>query len=127
MKKGLIMVNRCVLCECASENHHHLFFECPYSHDLLMQVEAWLGLRRLPIHLISLFKWMQRKKHKRHWKNKWLRSTIVALIYHLWTERNKRLFSGNCRTSDHVFYILKEAICIRLDSIIPATFRNYVV
>ncbi|XP_074293262.1 uncharacterized protein LOC141620238 [Silene latifolia] len=75
--RGLLVINRCVLCKAANESHAHLFLLPQRSTDC-----------------ISELLWSLYRKRARHWKNGWFRSCLAAVCYHLWPERNRRLFQG---------------------------------
>ncbi|KAK9682886.1 hypothetical protein RND81_10G104100 [Saponaria officinalis] len=63
----------------------HLFFECPYSKEVLISIGSWLGL------LIPNSNWTDwrfvRTSSKMHLGC--LDATINACIYHIWHQRNK--------------------------------------
>ncbi|XP_074297931.1 uncharacterized protein LOC141628732 [Silene latifolia] len=91
--RGMHFVNRCALCENDNESLEHLFFLCSFSSAVWSTVEGWAMISYMPsLRLSQVLDW-----HTVHNSGvDAIRSrricTLVATIYHLWRERNARIF-----------------------------------
>ncbi|XP_074299449.1 uncharacterized protein LOC141630553 [Silene latifolia] len=56
-KRGLVIINRCSLCEAAMESADHLFFLCPFSAALWNLVFAWLKIGTITCSLSRIITW----------------------------------------------------------------------
>ncbi|XP_074315119.1 uncharacterized protein LOC141651299 [Silene latifolia] len=113
IRRGMVMVNRCVLCLADMESIRHLFFTCPYSHDVMQRVLLWLGLTRRPLCLRQELLKLSRYKGK-GWRKKWARCCIAAAVYLIWQQRNWRLFDRGSRSVEHLVNQIKYFVSIRL-------------
>ncbi|XP_074306170.1 uncharacterized protein LOC141641407 [Silene latifolia] len=95
ISRGLILINRCVLCQVAVESHEHLFFSCTFSQDVWNALLQWMHLCSRSVSLWTELRWMAQTKGQRHWKNMWRKACLAAAIYYLWQERNQRIFTGH--------------------------------
>ncbi|XP_074266951.1 uncharacterized protein LOC141590246 [Silene latifolia] len=112
-KRGILMVNRCVLCLHASETCSHLFFDCPYSRDLMQGVLLLQGINRRVTSLKHELYKLALNRNK-NWRSKVARCSIAAAIYHLWQERNLRIFKGVSRDVDRLLNRVKYVVCVRM-------------
>ncbi|XP_074298357.1 uncharacterized protein LOC141629219 [Silene latifolia] len=94
MHRGVHLVNRCVLCKAANEDHSHLFFKCSYSSHIWQQLLEWMGMRGRSMNLKSELHWLVGRRHRKHWKALKISSCLNALTYSLWEERNSRIFNN---------------------------------
>ncbi|XP_074278059.1 uncharacterized protein LOC141601664 [Silene latifolia] len=113
IRRGMVMVNGCVLCLADMESIRHLFFACPYSHDVMQRVLLWLGLTRRPLCLRQELLKLSRYKGK-GWRKKWARCCIAAAVYLIWQERNRRLFDRGSRSVEQLVNQIKYFVSIRL-------------
>ncbi|KAG7541208.1 Reverse transcriptase zinc-binding domain [Arabidopsis thaliana x Arabidopsis arenosa] len=94
---GLVVPSSCVLCSNGIETHHHLFFDCTYSATIWEAFAAkfWPSP---PSGLLSISDWiLQARSSPRTASSQSV--TIVKLIlqaacYHIWRERNARIFTN---------------------------------
>ncbi|XP_074289448.1 uncharacterized protein LOC141614600 [Silene latifolia] len=92
-QRGMVLVNRCVLCESAAETAAHLFFECPYSAEVWFQVSRWM---QVPIQasLSQTLRWYKLHNRGSALVKRQRRCLLLCAIYLLWKERNRRIFKG---------------------------------
>ncbi|XP_074299392.1 uncharacterized protein LOC141630479 [Silene latifolia] len=90
--RGLIIVNRCILCGNANESHTHLFFKCPYSQALWQGMLKWMKIPGRSNSYIAELKWCKDRRHRKHWKHAWYVCCLIGVIYGVWAEQNRRLF-----------------------------------
>ncbi|XP_074290908.1 uncharacterized protein LOC141617633 [Silene latifolia] len=82
----MYLVNRCVLCKAANEDHHHLFFQCSYSGHVWKQLLSWMGVTGRSVNLKKEIHWVASRRHRRHCKAHWASSCLNALTYSIWVE-----------------------------------------
>lgn len=86
-----------------SETHGHLFFSCPFAsivwHKLLVQN----GISRLGMSLPDEFMWIREHRSGSSLRHLLFKLSCVAAIYHLWKERNRRIFQSKSLDADHIF------------------------
>ncbi|XP_074277521.1 uncharacterized protein LOC141601149 [Silene latifolia] len=92
-KRGLVLVNRCALCESSLETISHLFFRCSYSAMVWQAIAFWLHI--LPeVRLSQLLHWYKTRNRGRSQLKRQRRCALMCALYLLWQERNKRIFKG---------------------------------
>ncbi|XP_074297053.1 uncharacterized protein LOC141627728 [Silene latifolia] len=112
--RGLIIVNRCILCGNANESHTHLFFKCPYSQALWQGMLKWMKIPGRSNSYIAELKWWKGRRHKKHWKHARYVCCLIGAIYGVWAERNRRLFSEHERLVEQALFSLKYTISASL-------------
>ncbi|XP_074307468.1 uncharacterized protein LOC141642529 [Silene latifolia] len=114
-KRGLVLVNRCSLCCADAESVRHLFFQCPFSRDLLQQVLVWQGVTRGVLSLKhELYKLALCRGTK--WRRKVACCALAATIYYIWQERNRRVFDGGHLGVGKLLAMIKYDVCVRMYS-----------
>ena len=93
----------CVLCrENEMETKDHLFFKCNYAAECMKLVIFLLGWECLATELNQMVRWIQR------WRETKCRKQIIvaglaALIYRIWQERNRRVWSSEQQRAEVIF------------------------
>ncbi|XP_009761451.1 uncharacterized protein LOC107808908 [Nicotiana tabacum] len=103
----------CVLCKQENEDIDHLLFECMYDKQVWSNLLAWQNIRR------EVWNW----KHEVQWaienatgktaQQEVYRMTLAGGVYHLWKERNARIFKESSRSADQVVKQLIREIHVR--------------
>ena len=96
------------------ETRNHIFFECSFSKAIWKMILTLSGIRRDVSDWNFELKWASQRL-----KGKALISTLLrigwnAYIYHMWRERNNRLFRQKEETKEQILEHVKEAIRHRL-------------
>ncbi|KAK3189461.1 hypothetical protein Dsin_029022 [Dipteronia sinensis] len=98
-KYDLLVVTTCVLCNTHPESHAHLFFQCLFSRAIWTQIMNICGSPWNGLCWNAFIDWAST-----HWRGN--SPTIVAnklclgvAVYHIWRERNCRVFEGTQKTS----------------------------
>ncbi|KAL0292819.1 UNVERIFIED_CONTAM: hypothetical protein Scaly_3152400 [Sesamum calycinum] len=87
--------NGCVLCGgLFDETHDHLFFKCWYSKRCLTILKRQIKFQWPYIDWQRGLMWASKRWRGNHLINAAFRATLAALVYHLWAERNKKIFSN---------------------------------
>lgn len=98
---GMTVPISCVLCNQRDESHAHLFFSCSFSSVVWSDVLKRNQIQRCPGDWDFEIGWASL-----HWQGTGFSSTIcklalAATLYHLWRERNSRIFTQKlCSTAD---------------------------
>ncbi|KAK9733187.1 hypothetical protein RND81_04G049800 [Saponaria officinalis] len=79
--RGIVLVNRCILCKSSLESAGHLFFECDYSSYVWHHVLVWMGFTRRTWALSREFDWVVKQVQRRHWRSQWLQEEINDIWY----------------------------------------------
>ncbi|KAG5562583.1 hypothetical protein RHGRI_005342 [Rhododendron griersonianum] len=105
----------CVLCHGGQESHFHLFFECPFSALVWLQVREKCEVPPLDWDLASEIQW-----GVFHCRTKSIQATTFKLclltsIYYLWRERNSKIFRQISSDSSSVVNLImgeiNECVC----------------
>ncbi|KAL0287138.1 UNVERIFIED_CONTAM: hypothetical protein Sradi_7131200 [Sesamum radiatum] len=89
----------CVLCqEGHPESHEHLFFMCSFATRCIQAIRREISLP-WPYHNWSIIRWASARWRGRHVVNAAYRALLSSLVYHLWRERNLRVFQHTSRTT----------------------------
>ena len=102
-RRGMVVVNRCWLCELDGESVDHLLLHCGVASALWNAFFTWFGLCWvIPCSVKEVFaSW---------WSGGRIRSAVVWKIVHLcimwciWRERNDRCFEDSLRSSEEFFH-----------------------
>ncbi|XP_074305616.1 uncharacterized protein LOC141640835 [Silene latifolia] len=113
-KKGMIIVNRCVLFKAALESHNHLFFKCPYSATLWQNIMIWMKVLGRTNSLKQEIAWISSRHARRHWKTSWYLGCMHTLVYSLWEERNSRIFQGSEHDVEYMLRRVQYIVCVLL-------------
>ena len=107
---GIADTNICVLCNSAAESIHHLFSACPFS------AYFW-SLCRLKLRIFEPIETLQdeavliQSRFKRKRKISILANLLLsAVVWHIWKERNLRVFQLQSQHNITVFRWLYEDI-----------------
>ncbi|XP_074306038.1 uncharacterized protein LOC141641266 [Silene latifolia] len=113
-KKGLIIINRCVLCKAALETHKHLFIKCSYSETIWQKLLQWMRILGRSNHMSEEIAWISSRRAKRHWKTNWFLGCLSTLVYSLWEERNCRIFRGVEHEVEYLLRRVQYIVYVRL-------------
>ncbi|KAB5567971.1 hypothetical protein DKX38_001764 [Salix brachista] len=107
--------NCCVLCSDHEEDHNHLFFDCVYSAEVWQAISQRAQIRWPNLQWSQAWDWVSAefnsKKNPRHNMGMLV---LAATVYHLWCERNRRLFKQVFCSSQRTTNDVIQAIRIRL-------------
>ncbi|XP_074291982.1 uncharacterized protein LOC141618808 [Silene latifolia] len=107
--RGMVMVNRCSLCECQAEDLHHIFFSCGYSSRVLTGIANWLAISVGSTELQEVVQAFLSLKLSRKQQ-----AGFMAMVYYIWKERNDRIFKGICTTPEMLCFKIRSHVKLRL-------------
>ncbi|XP_071729047.1 uncharacterized protein [Rutidosis leptorrhynchoides] len=114
----------CVFCSQQVDSHEHLFFKCDYSHKVWVIIKKKLLFKGIGYDLQSII--LNIAKYP-SLKNKWnvvSRLLIAAVVYHIWLERNRRVFGSPGRSSDAICEQIAGCIKLKLTSLKVKNTKN---
>lgn len=91
-KWGVTTDTMCVLCDQADETIEHIFFDYPYSKNIWHTILQWIRTDHLPMKWAEEVKWVAQKSRSKSAFAKTIKLVFVTSIYHVWLERNERVF-----------------------------------
>ncbi|XP_075103830.1 uncharacterized protein LOC142178388 [Nicotiana tabacum] len=94
---GSITTPVCALCEEADEDHEHLFFECKYSATIWGKLLQWAGISRVVKGWTEEISWATSFASGRRSSATLYRLMLTCAVYHIWQERNWRIFRNQKR------------------------------
>ncbi|XP_020266403.1 uncharacterized protein LOC109841891 [Asparagus officinalis] len=114
-KFGITSVEDCVLCSGEKESRDHLFFQCPFTAFIWKLCKLKLRLDPTVIQdLTSEALHIQQKFKVRDRTFKLARLVLSATVWHIWQERNRRIFHNQRMHKVMVFRRLYEDINVLL-------------
>ncbi|KAL0427722.1 UNVERIFIED_CONTAM: hypothetical protein Slati_2947000 [Sesamum latifolium] len=91
--------SECVLCRASTpETHYHLFFSCPFALECLRAIRATVTFHWPYSSWDTAIRWAAARWRGKHVVNASYKALLASLVYHLWEERNHRIFQQTERT-----------------------------
>ncbi|GJS20963.1 RNA-directed DNA polymerase, eukaryota, reverse transcriptase zinc-binding domain protein [Tanacetum coccineum] len=109
---GNTMSVHCPLCDGQPDSHEHLFFECVFSKHVWDAMKVLAGLPNVIGSISVIVDVLIPIAQRRTIPSVVAKLVVAACSYHIWEERNVRLFTNQKRT--HVQVTDKIKSCIRL-------------
>ncbi|KAJ6707556.1 hypothetical protein OIU85_027872 [Salix viminalis] len=108
---------RCKLCNHEEESHEHLFFQCRFSSQVWRRITGHAKIFWPPLAWGSLIDWIANKYHNNKLVHQMIGPLLLAAaVYHLWQERNRRVFHNNPRTIHLLCEDIYQQIRIRVSN-----------
>ncbi|XP_071695025.1 uncharacterized protein [Rutidosis leptorrhynchoides] len=104
----------CSLCGKIKDSTKHLFFQCEFSAYIWKELKSNLLFKGLPNDLESIVNRLALYPFTRNIWNIINRSVLAACVYHIWHERNSRLFRGKKRTAEAICEDIQSYIRLKL-------------
>ncbi|XP_077215797.1 uncharacterized protein LOC143850430 [Tasmannia lanceolata] len=109
---------RCVLCSSDSEFINHLFFKCGISAWIWRSLLWRIGFRRKPKNsLVEEEKWIRENFKGKGQRCRALYLSFQATIYHIWKERNLRIFEGKVKHKTQILREILQEVCTKINSL----------
>ncbi|GFY80551.1 ARM repeat superfamily protein [Actinidia rufa] len=99
---GECMLMPYVLCNQGAESHEHLFFSCIYSGQIWTRVLDMFRMNRSVSGWSSELFWAAQNLECASFGNVY-KLVLFAVVYHVWGERNARIFGNQSRDKETVF------------------------
>ncbi|XP_071733557.1 uncharacterized protein [Rutidosis leptorrhynchoides] len=111
----------CAFCNQVKDSHNHIFIDCQYAKDVWDHFRNKAALDDIidiiinaNISWVELIELMSNKKRNKSIWSIIRRLVIGSIIYHLWQERNARLFKSEQRNVDTLSKHIEEVVRLRL-------------
>ena len=108
------MDDTCVLCQQEAETREHLFFEYSFAVEIWKEMLRQCGLGRESLCWEGELKWAATKLKGKAMISTLLRVGWNAFVYHIWRERNCRIFQHHTESSMKFLEDIREVIQYRL-------------
>ncbi|KAB5548042.1 hypothetical protein DKX38_011448 [Salix brachista] len=93
----------CKLCNQATETHEHLFFQCLFSAQVWQTVNNKAKMHWPSLPWADLLQWAMSRVKKKGGINNHIGSLLLSsTVYHLWQERNRRIFCDHHKASQAI-------------------------
>ncbi|XP_019257669.1 PREDICTED: uncharacterized protein LOC109235876 [Nicotiana attenuata] len=99
---GMQVSPECPLCEHEMESHNHIFFTCSFSKDVWRRIINWMGISRELEGWDEEIKWAIEQVKDNGSKTMLYRLSMTGAMYHIWLERNRRIFQKIKRSSEDI-------------------------
>ncbi|KAI8544922.1 hypothetical protein RHMOL_Rhmol07G0003000 [Rhododendron molle] len=107
---GVIDCATCVLCTTFDESHEHLFFGCPFSTSVWHYFLVKNSIHRPCFPLLNAIQWIDVHRGGATLQTLLALVSCAAVVYHLWRERNRRIFQGMSSTPDQIISVVASVI-----------------
>ncbi|XP_024963616.1 uncharacterized protein LOC112503869 [Cynara cardunculus var. scolymus] len=113
----------CSLCRQCMDSHFHLFFQCPYAREVWDSILHVMALTDMPSTWDLFMETIS--DSNRCPKRLKQKLAVAASVYYIWQERNRRLFTGESRTSLQLVKVIDDAISMRVDWLSRKPVRSF--
>ncbi|XP_023746183.1 uncharacterized protein LOC111894340 [Lactuca sativa] len=96
----------CVFCNSQMDFHSHLFFDCKYPKEVWNLMKDKVKINHRPGNWFEIINELQCALKKKSISNFIKKTALAASIYHIWNERNKRLFGKQSNSVENVVKII---------------------
>ncbi|KAL0295420.1 UNVERIFIED_CONTAM: putative ribonuclease H protein [Sesamum radiatum] len=107
----------CVLCGREMETHEHLFFRCNYSRQCIRILKGTVRFTWPNRAWAVDIAWASKRWNGRHIVQAAYRALLAAIVYHIWQERNRRVFQQSMRPSSTIARIVVDEMRQKIISI----------
>ena len=104
----------CILCKQEEESRDHLFFGCSFLKVVWKMVLSLSGLNRAVFDWQWEFTWAVQRLRGKALISKLLRIGWNAYMYHIWKERNNRIFVQKEESPEQILEHIKSSVRFRL-------------
>lgn len=107
----------CSFCNSQLDSSGYLFFECDFSNKVRKQVTNHAGFGDLSSVWYELIEDLITKLKRKNIENDIGKLILAATIYHIWKERNARLFRRSFHEVEEVVWVIIEDVRFKLLSL----------
>ncbi|GKD81912.1 RNA-directed DNA polymerase, eukaryota, reverse transcriptase zinc-binding domain protein, partial [Tanacetum coccineum] len=107
---------KCLLCMLTEDSRNHLFFECEYSKEVWNNMQTMINTKDLKTLDSSMLNFSNMPCTNSIWSIV-RRLTIASTVYHIWKERNSRVFQKKERRPEILYQVIRDNVKCRLLSL----------
>ncbi|XP_038994912.1 uncharacterized protein LOC120119092 [Hibiscus syriacus] len=111
---GLEMDNGCIMCGNGLETRDHLFANCSFAKEVWDAVLVVCGIRSGLYNWDERMDWLVENLRGKSPRVRFLKLAWTVYLYHIWEERNHRVFRRVSRSVDAVVTKIKETVHYKL-------------
>nr|XP_043639249.1 uncharacterized protein LOC122610319 [Erigeron canadensis] len=104
----------CPLCGNQPDSHSHLFFDCDFSKRVWLEVNVVAGLDQNSVDLDDIIRGILPLSKKISCTSVVSKLVLATSVYHLWQERNLRLFQQRKRSEAQLIEVILSTIQLKL-------------
>ncbi|PWA89784.1 RNA-directed DNA polymerase, eukaryota, Reverse transcriptase zinc-binding domain protein [Artemisia annua] len=105
---------KCPPCNMVNDSHSHLFFECEFSKEIWTVLKAKMEINWMSNSWDTLIEQYANKPCNNSIGSVLRRIGSASMVYHIWRERNARLFSGEKTDKGSIMKIIEGNIKLQL-------------
>ncbi|GKC83225.1 reverse transcriptase domain, reverse transcriptase zinc-binding domain protein [Tanacetum coccineum] len=105
---------RCPLCDLVPDSHDHLFFECSFSSQVWSRVRGLCGMDYVSPRLMDVCDFIVPISKGKTVVSILSRIVVAATSYHIWLERNSRLFKKKVSSPDQIVQVILSMVRLKL-------------
>ncbi|XP_071720735.1 uncharacterized protein [Rutidosis leptorrhynchoides] len=105
---------KCIFCGVEADSINHLFFQCNYSLDVWKHMKQKLLYKGLPNDLQGIVQGICKYPAKRNIWSILNHLVVAACVYHIWQERNNRIFKKISRKVEGVCNVIQDYVKCKL-------------
>nr|KAJ0187106.1 hypothetical protein LSAT_V11C900454800 [Lactuca sativa] len=107
----------CVFCNSQLDSHSHLFFECNYTKEVWSLMKNKVKINHTSDSWFDIIRELQCSLKKKNINDFIKKIALAASVYHIWNERNKRVFGRMNSSVENVVKIITEDIRLKIFSL----------
>lgn len=108
--KNLMIVSLCVLWLCQRISWSFPFFYCSRARNIWAITPSWCNIRSNPMSWSTERNWAIEHMGGESFIMSILRLSFAATVYHIWLERNSRIFSNKAMACQPLFHLIEKDI-----------------
>ncbi|XP_019257768.1 PREDICTED: uncharacterized protein LOC109235982 [Nicotiana attenuata] len=103
----------CPMCNVEEESVEHLFFKCTFAAAIWSKILHWMGVNRQTMKWSQEIEWACSNAKSRSANAEIYRIAIAGCVYHVWQERNHRIFRAKQKQAGILIKQTIQMICGR--------------
>ncbi|GJV58010.1 RNA-directed DNA polymerase, eukaryota, reverse transcriptase zinc-binding domain protein [Tanacetum coccineum] len=107
----------CPLCRTTFDSHTHLFFQCEYSAKIYDGLKEKMKADNIPNDWDQIIQYMANLPCNNSIWSIVNKIILANAIYHIWKERNGRIFTSDAKSSDIVLQTINEHVRLQIMSL----------
>ncbi|XP_075095238.1 uncharacterized protein LOC142173531 [Nicotiana tabacum] len=100
----------CPLCAREPQTTEHLFFKCEMTSQMWERLLEWQGIKKRAQGWSEEVQWAEIHAKGQSAMANMYRLCMAACVYHIWMERNLRIFQGKSRTKEIILRLIAQEV-----------------
>ncbi|XP_009779248.1 uncharacterized protein LOC107791302 [Nicotiana tabacum] len=103
----------CPMCKVEEESLEHMFFKCSFTAAIWSKVLQWMGITRQTMEWSQEIEWTCSNAKSRSTNSEIYRIALASCVYHVWQERNHKIFQHKQKQAGLLIKQTIQMICGR--------------